>query len=164
MKRTTSSRTVQGLQQTAALAEAMASGLQGGEVLALQGDLGAGKTSFTRELTRALGCSRLANSPTFSLFQRYRGGRLPVLHGDFYRLNSPAELDDLGWEEMLHEFSDGLVVVEWADRFPAQLPPDHLHLSLRLLPNEDDRQVEISATGPSSERVLQAMLAAGALP
>lgn len=143
-----------GLSQTARLAGALAQAMRGGEVVALDGDLGAGKTTFTRELTRALGCSRLANSPTFALFQRYRGGRLPVLHGDFYRLQSAAELEDLGWQEMLHEHSDGLVVVEWASRFPALLPTDRLHLTWQLPPAEEDRTVELQAGGPVSERLL----------
>lgn len=162
MKRTSIfQRNLQRLDQTSELAAALAAQLQGGEVLALDGDLGAGKTSFTRELTRALGCSRLANSPTFSLFQRYRGGRLPVLHGDFYRLGSAAELEDLGWEEMLHDFSDGLVVVEWANRFPEQLPQDHLHLCWRIGAEEEERTVELSAGGAKSERIALALRKAG---
>ena len=147
-------RHLSGFEDTASLAHAMAAHLHGGEVLALEGDLGAGKTSFTRELTRALGCAKLANSPTFALFQRYRGGRLTVLHGDFYRLTHPAELDDLGWEEMLHEQSTGLVVVEWANRFPELLPPDHLHMSWRLGSGEEEREVEMRATGPGSRALL----------
>jgi tRNA threonylcarbamoyladenosine biosynthesis protein TsaE len=157
MKRLTTVRKIRGLDETAALAHALAAGLVGGEVLALEGDLGAGKTSFTRELTKALGCARLANSPTFALFQRYRGGRLLVLHGDFYRLSSPAELLDLGWEEMLDQLSNGLVVVEWANRFPEELPPDRLHMVWRLQPEDEDREVEIAASGPKSERLLAAL-------
>ena len=154
MKRTSLNRTLHGLEDTARFALSLADALQGGEVLALEGDLGAGKTSFTRELTRALGCARLANSPTFSLFQRYRGGRLPVLHGDFYRLNSPQELDEMGWEEMLHELSKGVVVIEWANRFPGRMPADHLRMIWNLRPAEDGREVELHATGPQSERIL----------
>lgn len=155
MKRTNLVRKLQGLEDTARLAQAVAAALQGGEVLGLEGDLGVGKTSFTRELTRALGCAKLANSPTFALFQRYRGGRLTVLHGDFYRLHSAAELEDLGWEEMLHEHSDGLVVIEWANRFPAHLPTDHLRMVWRLQTDENEREVEFLAGGPVSERVLE---------
>jgi tRNA threonylcarbamoyladenosine biosynthesis protein TsaE len=151
---------LQGIPRTAQLAEVMAAAMGGGEVLAQDGDLGAGKTTFTRELTRALGCSRLANSPTFSLFQRYRGGRLPVLHGDFYRLNSEAELEDVGWGEMLEEYAQGLVVVEWASRFPDQLPPDHLHLLWQPGAEDDHRTVELRASGPRSQRLLRATMEA----
>lgn len=154
MKRTNLKRKLHSLEDTARLAQVVAAALRGGEVLALEGDLGAGKTSFTRELTRALGCTRLANSPTFALFQRYRGGRLSVLHGDFYRLNSAAELDDLGWDEMLHEMASGLMVVEWANRFPDRLPTDHLRLVWNLQDGEEDREVELYASGPLSEAVL----------
>lgn len=146
-----------GLEQTARLARTLAGALRGGELLALRGDLGAGKTSFTRELTRALGCARLANSPTFALFQRYRGGRLPVLHGDLYRLGSAEELEDLGWDEMLAEFSSGLVVVEWADRFPHLLPDDHLLMDWRLGLGEDERQVVLTASGENALRLLSAV-------
>lgn len=148
-----------GFEQTARLAQTLAGALRGGELLALQGDLGAGKTSFTRELTRALGCARLANSPTFALFQRYRGGRVPVLHGDFYRLGSPEELEDLGWDEMLSEFSDGLVVVEWANRFPPLLPADHLLMSWQLGVGEEERQVVLTAFGEGAGHLLEAVRA-----
>ncbi len=150
-------RDLPNLQATADFADTLAKALQGGEFLALAGDLGAGKTSFTRELTRALGCSRLANSPTFALFQRYRGGALPVLHGDLYRLGSEAELEELGWEEMLDEYSDGLVVIEWAERFPRQLPPDRLHLSWILGVSEEERSVEMRAYGAKSAQLLAAL-------
>lgn len=157
MKQTTLTLHLESFEQTTRLAEAIAAGVQGGELLALAGELGAGKTSFTRELTRALGCSRLANSPTFALFQRYRGGRLPVLHGDFYRLDEPSELIDLGWEEMLEEFEHGLVVVEWANRFPELLPPDCLQMSWRLHGDGEQRVVEATARGARAERLLQAL-------
>jgi tRNA threonylcarbamoyladenosine biosynthesis protein TsaE len=143
-----------GPEQTARLAEVLAAALVGGEFLAQEGDLGAGKTTFTRELTRALGCSRLASSPTFALFCRYRGGRLPVLHGDFYRLSAPSELEELGWEEMLHEYSQGLVVVEWADRFPSLLPVDCLRMTWQFGEEEQDRKVRLQAGGSGSELLL----------
>ena len=150
-------RELSSLEETAEFADRLAQALQGGEFLALDGDLGAGKTSFTRELTRALGCSRLANSPTFALFQKYRGGRWPVLHGDLYRLNSPEELEDLGWLEMLQEYSEGLVVLEWARRFPELLPADRLHLVWTLGEGEEQRLVSLEATGTSSRKLLEAL-------
>jgi tRNA threonylcarbamoyladenosine biosynthesis protein TsaE len=157
-------RHLKDLQHTAGLAEALAARLGGGEVLALEGDVGAGKTSFTRELTRALGCARLANSPTFALFQRYRGGRLPVLHGDFYRLAHPQELEELGWQEMLDEMSGGLVVVEWADRFPQLLPSDALRMIWRLGEGEQQREVELVPHGPRSAALVAGLREAEALP
>ena len=140
-----------------ALAQRLGQAVEPGTFLALDGDLGAGKTFFARELTRALGCARLANSPTFALFQKYKGGRLPVLHGDLYRLNSCAELEDLGWEEMLREYADGLVVLEWANRFPDLLPKDRLGLSWTLGESEDQRQLRLAAFGQRAARLLEAL-------
>lgn len=142
---------------TAHLAQRLGQAVEPGTFLALDGDLGAGKTFFTRELTRALGCARLANSPTFALFQKYKGGRLPVLHGDLYRLNSSTELEDLGWEEMLQEYADGLVVLEWASRFPELLPQDRLALSWTLGTAEQERQLRLEAFGQRATRLLEAL-------
>lgn len=105
-----------------ALGRQIAAGLSGGEVLALVGGLGAGKTRFTKGLVAGLGHPGEVTSPTFALVHEYRGGRLPVFHLDFYRLGSPDELLAIGWDEMLDE--GGVVVAEWADRFPGLLPPD----------------------------------------
>ncbi len=99
-----------------------ADGLRGGEVLALCGQLGAGKTHFTQGLANGLGIDASAvTSPTFTLVQEYGGGRLPLFHFDFYRMESPQEVLAIGWEEYLDE-PQGVVVVEWADKFPDLLP------------------------------------------
>lgn len=147
------------IHHTQRFAGVVARALQGGEFLALDGDLGAGKTSFTRALTQTLACPRLATSPTFALIQTYRGGRLPVLHADFYRLHNLDELDDLGWEETLADWSQGVVVVEWANRFPDRLPIDRLHIRWQFGSHDDERCVEVLAEGPSSSRILQILQA-----
>jgi len=96
-------------------------GLRGGEVLALCGSLGAGKTHFTQGLARGLEIApQSVTSPTFTLVHEYAGGRLPLYHFDFYRLESEDELLGVGWEEYLEE--PGIVVAEWADKFPHLLP------------------------------------------
>jgi len=95
--------------------------LTGGEVLALCGSLGAGKTHFTQGLARGLGINpNSVTSPTFTLVHEYVGGRLPLYHFDFYRLDAEEELLGVGWEEYLDE--PGIVVAEWADKFPHLLP------------------------------------------
>lgn len=95
--------------------------LRGGEILALCGSLGAGKTHFTQGLARGLGIDpQSVTSPTFTLIHEYTGGRLPLYHFDFYRLESEQELLGVGWEEYLDE--PGVVVAEWADKFPHLLP------------------------------------------
>lgn len=95
--------------------------LGAGAVLALCGDLGAGKTCFVRGLVAGLGSPDPVTSPTFPLVHEYPGGCLPVAHFDFYRVESADELVAAGWDDYLDR--DGIVVAEWADRFPELLPP-----------------------------------------
>ena len=106
--------------ETAEAALDLASTLAAGDVILLVGDLGAGKTAFTRGVAMGLGISAEdVSSPTFTIMQEYRGGRLPLFHVDLYRLNDPREIDDLGLDEIA---ADGVLVIEWADKLP-QPPP-----------------------------------------
>ena len=105
-----------------ALGEVVARDLVDGSVLALSGGLGAGKTHFTKGLAAGLGCVGVVTSPTFTLAHEYMGGRLPMFHFDFYRMDSVAEVLRIGWDEYLD--SEGVVVVEWPDKFPDLLPPN----------------------------------------
>jgi len=98
----------------------LASEFRAGDVVALCGNLGAGKTHLAKGIVAGLGSSADVSSPTFSLIHEYLDGRFPVFHFDFYRLEHPAEVLQIGWDEILEE--DGVVVVEWADRFPELLP------------------------------------------
>jgi len=111
-----------------ALGRAAAETVGAGDVIALVGGLGAGKTHWTKGFVAGLGAMTEVTSPTFSLIHEYRGGRLPVFHFDFYRLVSAAELLALGWDEIIE--SGGVVVAEWGDRFPELLPPATLWLTL----------------------------------
>ena len=104
-----------------------------GSVLALVGGLGAGKTHWTKGFVAGIGSPDEVTSPTFGLVHEYRGGRLPVVHMDFYRIESPLELTALGWDEYLE--SGGIVIAEWADKFP-ELLPAHTHWwSFRIEPD-----------------------------
>jgi tRNA threonylcarbamoyladenosine biosynthesis protein TsaE len=106
--------------ETAAVASDLARSLTAGSVLLLSGDLGAGKTAFVRGLAEGLGIDPAAvSSPTFTLIQEYRGGRLPLHHVDLYRLRS-IEVDDLGLDELTLE--GGVTAIEWPDRLPRELP------------------------------------------
>jgi len=102
------------------LGESLGKAALAGGVIALVGDLGSGKTTMTQGIVRSLGYRSEVTSPTFSLVQEYRGGRLDVFHFDFYRVESDHELLDLGWDDYLDQ--RGLVIVEWPALFPHLLP------------------------------------------
>lgn len=97
-----------------------------GTVIALVGGLGAGKTHWTKGFVAGMGSTAAVTSPTFGLVHEYSGGRLPLFHFDFYRLESAAELIALGWDEYLEQ--GGVIIAEWGDQFPELLPPDTIWL------------------------------------
>ena len=106
---------------TLELGRAEASRVQPGDVLALTGDLGAGKTHFVKGLAAGLGVNKAdVTSPTFTLVNEYNGGRLPLFHIDLYRLDSAEEAIAIGLDEYLS--SSGVTVIEWADKFPELIP------------------------------------------
>ena len=99
--------------ETEALGQRLAETLQPGDVIAYTGDLGAGKTAFTRGLARGLGITERITSPTFTIVNEYLGGRLPLFHFDMYRLRSSEDLFDIGWEDYLER--GGVCAVEWSE-------------------------------------------------
>ena len=99
--------------ETEAVGEALGKRLQPGAVLAYRGDLGAGKTAFTRGLARGLGATEQVTSPTYTIVNEYLSGRLPLFHFDMYRLGSADELFDIGWEDYLER--GGICAVEWSE-------------------------------------------------
>ena len=121
----------QSAEETIAFGQAISATLRRGDVLALCGELGAGKTQFVKGLTSGLGADAAVTSPTFTLIHEYSGGRLPVYHFDFYRLDDEDEALKIGLDEYLD--GDGVCLIEWADKFPALLPPHTrwLHFSHR---------------------------------
>lgn len=122
-------------------------------IVALVGQLGAGKTHLSRAITEGLGVpdSRVVTSPTFVLVQEYEGGRLPVYHFDAYRLSSENEFLELGIREYFE--GKGVCVIEWADRVTDCLPLDHLVIRLTVT-GPLSRQARLEATGPLHAKLL----------
>ena len=123
--------------ETENLGAALGKLLPAGTVLAYRGDLGAGKTAFTRGLTRGLGCAELVTSPTYTIVNEYLGGRLPLFHFDMYRLRSSEDLWDIGWEDYLER--GGICAVEWSENVADAL--------------EDAVTITIEKLGETSRRI-----------
>ena len=142
------------VEQTRALGVRLGRILTGGEVIALIGPLGAGKTQWVKGLSEGAGVSDpdAVNSPTFVLVNEY-AGRVYLHHLDAYRLSGPADLIALGFDEMI--CSGSTVVVEWADRVISVLPEDRLTITLEIA-GRSERHIRGVAYGPTSRRLLRA--------
>ncbi len=132
-----------GLADTEALGARIAAGLRVGTAVALEGDLGAGKTVLARAILRALGVEEDVPSPTFTLVQSYETRKLPVRHYDLYRIENASEMDELGLDEAL---DDGAALIEWPERAASYIPNDALHVRLETA-GENARRAYL--TGPS---------------
>ena len=139
---------------TARVGERLATLVRGGDAIALVGDLGAGKTTLVTGLVAALGGGAAA-SPTFSLVNEYPGGRLVVWHVDLYRIERPAELPELGLDDVVGD-PRGICVVEWADRF-AVLPADHLRIELAHATG-GGRTLAVAGGGPRGRELAAELL------
>jgi len=140
--------------QTERAGRVLGSLLRLGDVLALSGDLGAGKTHLVQGVAQALGVEERVTSPTFNLLLVHPG-RLPLYHFDLYRLACASELEDIAFYETLE--GDGVSAVEWGDRFPGCLPPDRLVVVIHR-EGENERRFEVRAGGERSARLAQEWL------
>ena len=131
-------------EETEALGAALGKRLPAGTVIAYRGDLGAGKTAFTRGLARGLGCTEQVTSPTYTIVNEYLGGRLPLFHFDMYRLTSSDDLWDIGWEDYLDR--GGVCAVEWSEQVADAMPPETVYVTISRRP-EDDRARTITIEG-----------------
>lgn len=129
--------------------------LKAGMVLCLTGDLGAGKTLFTKGVAAGLGVKADVTSPSFTLMNLY-DGRLPVTHFDLYRLDDEGDLDEIGFYEYADE-PVGVAIIEWADKFPEALPPHHLSVVLSPGKNLEERRLSFTARGDGYEGILAAL-------
>ena len=137
--------TTQQEEETKQFAEKLAERLQPNDVLTLEGDLGAGKTTFTKGLAKGLGIKRVVNSPTFTIIKEY-AGRLPLYHMDVYRLEESDE--DLGFDEYFE--GEGVTVVEWAQFISDQLPNDYLSMTIKRV-DETKREIILTPHGQRYE-------------
>ena len=138
----TGSFEVGSVEETWALAKRFAAELKPGDVVCLEGDLGAGKTTFTQGLAAALGVEGRVTSPTFCLVQEHRGNGVFLVHMDLYRLHGEEDVVAIGWEDYL---ADGaILVVEWPERAGSLIPGDARHIAFTHLNGDESRRIEFS--------------------
>ena len=115
----------------------LAEKLKPGDIVALIGDLGTGKTTLTKSIAEGLGIRGIITSPTFTIVQEYTEGRLPLYHFDVYRINDLEEMYELGYEEYF--FGEGVCVVEWADQIMELIPGDSILIRIEYGQSEEER-------------------------
>ena len=131
-----------GEEETQELGRRLGERLGPGAVVAFTGDLGAGKTAFTRGLAQGLGIQERVTSPTFTIVNEYEGGRLPLFHFDMYRLASSEELFDIGWEDYL--VRGGVCAVEWSENVADALEDDAVRVEIRRGDGDDQRRIHVT--------------------
>ena len=133
--------------ETEALGRRLASALSPGTVVAYRGDLGMGKTAFTRGLAQGLGYQGRVTSPTFTIVNEYEGTGMPLFHFDMYRLEGAEDLFDIGWEDYLDR--GGVCAVEWSERVEEALPEDAVTVSFSRCPEDENwRVIAMEGVGP----------------
>lgn len=148
-------------EKTIALGERLGALLQPGDVLVLTGDLGAGKTQFTKGIAAGMGTDDDVTSPTFNILMVYEGARMPLYHFDLYRLDDPDQLEDIGFYDVLE--GDGACVIEWGEQFLEQIGPERLDVFLTRLDEraaigeEPPRELRLLAHGERAEELLASL-------
>lgn len=142
-------------EKTAMLATQIADIIKPGTVICLNGDLGAGKTLFVQNLARALGVQGDVTSPTFNLMNIYEG-KMKIFHFDLYRLEQEYELEEIGFYDYVEE-PDGLVLIEWAEKFADCLPDDYISLEIQRAEQENQRLIKFELAGKNLENVYKEM-------
>ncbi len=138
--------------ETVKIAEKVAQRIREGSVIALIGELGAGKTLFVQTIARTLGVESNVTSPTFNLMNVYEG-ICPIVHFDLYRLQNEEDLDEIGFYEYV-ESEEGIVLIEWADRFPDALPENYILITFEKL-NSTGRKIIFDAVGEEHDDFLE---------
>ena len=144
------------VEETQRIAAALAKVVVHGTVIALEGDLGAGKTHFTQGLARGLGVGEAVTSPTFNVMSVYDQGRLPLYHFDLYRLEDALELEDIAFYDYVE--ADGVSCIEWAAKFPEEIPAQALWISITT--REDNvRSIEVRTASGETQVLIDAWFA-----
>lgn len=143
---------INGLKETEDFGIKLGRLLEPGDIVCLNGELGAGKTTMTKSIGIGLGVEEYITSPTFTLINQYRG-RMPVYHFDVYRLENVEELYDLGFDEYF--FGNGICIIEWAEKIERMLPEDRLVIDIKNGKNIDERTLHISGHGPRYEELIK---------
>ncbi|NLI66515.1 MAG: tRNA (adenosine(37)-N6)-threonylcarbamoyltransferase complex ATPase subunit type 1 TsaE [Tissierellia bacterium] len=143
---------INGLKETEDFGIKLGRLLEPGDIVCLNGELGAGKTTMTKSIGIGLGVEEYITSPTFTLINQYRG-RMPVYHFDVYRLENVEELYDLGFDEYF--FGNGVCIIEWAEKIERMLPEDRLVIDIKNGKNIDERTLHISGHGPRYEELIK---------
>lgn len=142
-----------GVEQTNRFAECLSRFIKPGMTLCLSGDLGAGKTTFTKALAKAAGVTEHVTSPSFTLVNEYHSGHYPFYHMDVYRIDAVTELDEIGFDEYFADHA--VVVVEWGERVAELLPQNRINIGLYRGEGEDQRRLEIGETEVLEKRLKQ---------
>lgn len=124
---------------TRALAGRLADRVRKGDIVALFGELGAGKTCFVQGFAEAFGITEIVNSPSFAIVNVYKG-KMPVYHMDFYRIDNPDEIRAIGCEDYL--YGDGVCFIEWAEKAESIIPPDRKEVHIKII-SEKEREIRI---------------------
>ncbi|MCC5896162.1 MAG: tRNA (adenosine(37)-N6)-threonylcarbamoyltransferase complex ATPase subunit type 1 TsaE [Alkalibacterium sp.] len=139
-------------EETKALAKQLAALLKPGMTILLEGQLGAGKTTFTKGIAESLGIKRAVKSPTYTLIKEYTDGDIPLYHMDLYRLED-AEDEDLGLDEYF--YGEGITIVEWGSFMQEELPKEYISITLKALEDLNKREITLSAKGDTYIKVVE---------
>lgn len=140
-------------EETQALGYKIGTALCGGEIIAMTGDLGAGKTTLTKSLAKGLGIEDYITSPTFTIVNEY-SGRVKLFHFDVYRISDIEEMYDLGYEEYF--FSDGVCIIEWSNLIEEILPEERINIDIVYI-DENSRQITVSGSGQRFDDLIKGL-------
>ncbi|MDI3508482.1 MAG: tRNA threonylcarbamoyladenosine biosynthesis protein TsaE [Clostridiales bacterium] len=140
--------------ETFALGKRIGQLLYEGDIIALDGDLGSGKTQMVKGIARGLGITDEITSPTYTIMSQHNG-RLPLYHFDVYRLEDPEQLYDIGYEEYF--FDKGITVIEWSEKIRGLLPAQYMHIRILYGTDENQRIIDVEAIGPRYVEILKGL-------